>query len=169
VNSARQRKYWWLFGPVRDYLRGKGYSPKQIEERRHALHRKALGADKSSKDFTDADFDAVKRVFRAEWDGGNLDAQLAAEDEPQQRRQAIVDRCLEATGDMHALGDSRLSTRRACLGYIGGTARKVIGKELDQCTEAELGTVFGCLQRRVRVLRSRNPDAAAALDSSRPF
>jgi hypothetical protein len=169
MNTAKLRKYWWLFGPVREFLKGKGFTAKQIEDRRHALHRKALGADKSSKDFTDDDFDKVKRTFRAEWDGGNLNAQLAAEDEPEQRKQAITEQCFDATGDMHALGDGRLSTRKACLGYIAGTARNVIGKDLEKCTEAELGVVLGCLKRRVGVLRDQNPDAADALDDSRPF
>lgn len=169
MNASRQRKYWWLFGPVREYLKGRGLSSTQIEERRHALHRKALGYDKSSTAFTDDEFDKVKRAFRAEWDGGNLDAQIAAEDEPADRRQAIIDNCADATAEMHALGDDRLSTANARSGYIAGTARKVIGKALDQCTEAELGKVLGCLKRRVATMRKRNPAAAVSLDASRPF
>ncbi|MBI5770791.1 MAG: hypothetical protein HZA93_23645 [Verrucomicrobia bacterium] len=164
MNAAKQRKYWWLFGPVRDVLRSRGFTDKQIEERRHLLHRKALGADKSSKDFTDDDLDKVKAAFRAEWDGGNLNAQLDALDEPAERRQALLDACAEAVADMFALGDGRLEHDKARRGYIAGAARNVIKKELADCDETELGEVKGCLQRRVRVLRARNPEAAERLD-----
>ncbi len=167
MNAAQQKKYWWLFGPVREYLKAKGLTPAQIEERRHALHRKALGRDKSSTTFTSADFDKVKAAFRAEWDGGNLGPQLDAQDEPDERREALVGGCLDATADMFALGDDRLREHKSRLGYVAGTARNVVGKELEQCTEAELGQVRGCLDRRVRVLRAKRPDLAETLDAKK--
>ncbi len=167
MNAGQQKKYWWLFGPVRDYLKARGYTPAQIEERRHALHRKALGKDKSSTAFTSADFDAVKREFRAEWDGGNLNAQMDADEEPEQRKEAVMGGCMEATADMFALGDDRLADAKSRLGYIAGTARNVVRKELEECTEAELGTVRGCLERRVRVMRDQRPDLAELLDEKK--
>lgn len=57
---------------------------------RHDLHAAALGVDKSSKRFTNADLDKVLAEFRAVSDPANLDAQLARHDQPKRR---LIWRC----------------------------------------------------------------------------
>ena len=52
---------------------------------RHDLHVKALGLDKSSKDFTNEDFDRVLAEFRAISQPDNLAAQLRQQDQPRRR------------------------------------------------------------------------------------
>lgn len=167
MTAAAKRKYWWMFGPVRAYYQGRGLTAAQIEEKRHALHRKALGYDKSSTALTSAEFDKIKAAFHAVWDGSNFDAQLEFAGDEDERRQSLLDRCADATAAMFALGDERLSNDKARAGYIAGTARGVLKKSLEECSEAELGKVLGCLERRVGVLRRQNPEAAATLDARR--
>ncbi len=52
---------------------------------RHELHVKALGLDKSSKDFTNEDLDRVLAEFRALSQPDNLAAQLRQQDQPRSR------------------------------------------------------------------------------------
>jgi hypothetical protein len=51
-------------------------SPSQLDEARHELHRKALGLDKSHRDFTNGDFDKVLGSLRSISQPDNLSAQL---------------------------------------------------------------------------------------------
>ena len=52
---------------------------------RHALHAQALGADKSSKDFTNRDLDKVLGAFRAISRPADLAAQIDRSDQPRKR------------------------------------------------------------------------------------
>lgn len=52
---------------------------------RHDLHHQALGHDKSSKAFTNADLDKALGVFRAISEPANLEAQLRQMDQPCRR------------------------------------------------------------------------------------
>lgn len=64
---------------------------------RHALHVRALGHDRSSKDLTNQDLDKVLAVFRAISDPGNLGAQLRAQAGSRSRlehRLAEITQCL---------------------------------------------------------------------------
>jgi hypothetical protein len=55
------------------------------EPDRHELHREALGKDKSSKAFTNADLDKVIATFRAHSQADNIDAQLRQMAQPRIR------------------------------------------------------------------------------------
>ncbi len=168
MNAAQTRLYFFEWGRARAWSETHGVTTAaQLDARRHALHVKALGRDKSSKAFTTDDLDRVIAAFRAVWDGGNLDAQLDAQEAPEERLAAVLDKCQAATWEMYELGDLRLGNRERAMRYVAGTAKNVIGKELSDCTEADLGKVLGCLLRRVRVLRAQNPAAAASLDAVR--
>ena len=149
MNPAQSAKYWAEFGKLRDVLRAQGKSSSEIEEHRHALTRRALGVQKSSKHFTNGDLDKVLARIAAEREPSNLDAQLALQDSPEKRRRALLLRCHAACDRMWSHGnDSRMVSEVAQLGYIRGTARNVIKKELDDCTPEDLAKVLGCLIAR---------------------
>lgn len=63
-------------------------------ERRHDAHTAALGHDKSSKEFTNADFDRIKMHFRLLIDPEDLEAAVFLEDPSQ----GTVKRLLHAIG-----------------------------------------------------------------------
>lgn len=67
------------------YVRGYCKAHRLPEPDRHALHVQALGADKSSKEFTNEDFDKVLAVFRAIHQPANVNAQLRQIREPRKR------------------------------------------------------------------------------------
>ncbi len=107
------------------------------EADRHALHLAALGTDKSSREFSNEDFDRVLAAFRALSDSTNLDAQLRQIAQPRARLlwslEHIVRPCLTlyveqpdayiravcqarfAAADYHDLGDPQLHQLRITL------------------------------------------------------
>lgn len=148
--------YWGEWARLRDVLVSRGKTHTQVEEHRHALTVRALGVAKSSKAFSNADLDRVLARIRAEREPANLDAQLALEDSPEKRRAYLLDRLDRACWAMYADGgDNRMAQPETRLRYIAGTARNVIGKDPDDCTDAELGKVLGCLEARVARLQAK--------------
>lgn len=68
------------------YVRGYCKRHRLPEPDRHALHIQALGADKSSKVFSNEEFDRVLAVFRAVHQPANINAQLRQLGEPRTRK-----------------------------------------------------------------------------------
>lgn len=170
MNFRQSAMYWAEWGKLRDVLREKGKSSAQIEDYRHALTRRALGIDKSSKVFTNADLDKVLARIKAEREPGDLDAQIAIQESPDKRREFLLDRCDECCSEMFSHGgDLRMRDPRARAGYVAGTARNVIKKEIDDCSAEETAKVLGCLEARLKRLKAENGAAAAGLEESNPF
>lgn len=181
MTPRQSAMFWSEWGKLRDVLRAKGKSLCQIEDYRHALTRRALGVDKSSKAFTNADLDKVLARIKAEREPANLDAQLALQESPEKRRAYLLARADEVCSLMWSDGgDSRLMRPEQRDGYIRGTARNVINKDLEDCTDAEIGKVIGCLEARLQRLRAEGaeraraagyvaPVAVAAEDGGDPF
>ena len=167
MSPAQTALYFREWGLVRTWYIVHGLDQKQADAKRHELHVAALGRAKSSKAFTNADLDKVLAKFRAVHDGGNLEAQLAAEDAPEERRRDVLHRCDLALWDCYQLGDRRFASPETCERYIAGTARKVIGKAIDDCTEADLAKVLGCLSAMLRRAREKAPAQAAEIDARR--
>jgi hypothetical protein len=65
---------------------------------RHALHIAALGVDKSSKAFSNSDFDRVLGVFRAISQPGNLNAQLRQSEQVRHRLEHRLSEILQCLG-----------------------------------------------------------------------
>lgn len=73
--------YFREWGRVRSTCRQHGWPVPE----RHDLHARALGQDKSSKDFTNQDLDRVLAEFQAISRPDDLDAQLRQQDQPRCR------------------------------------------------------------------------------------
>lgn len=144
MNAAQTAKYFFEWGRAREFFLGRGYSHAEADEQRHALHRKALGRDKSSKEFTNGDLDAVLAAFRAVWDGGNLDAQLDLGEMEARRKSGAIAR-LGALAP-HAVDQAHLGTR-----YVQGIADKMFGThQYQQLTSAQLARLEGVVLRRLK-------------------
>lgn len=159
MNSAQTSLYFREWSLARKHFLSKGLDPKQADNKRHELHRRALGRDKSSKDFTNADLDKVLAAFRAVYDGGNLDAQLAALEQPENRRLAMVRRC-EAAARSFITGATEEEVGRGVRVYLDGTAERMFGVafvHLDhgQQGNAQLAKVMGVLERTARVRKAK--------------
>jgi len=86
MTTAQLNLYRRLAGQARKVWRARGIPASECEAERHALHARALGANKSSLDFTNGDFDKVKGALLAVIDGSDLGAQIDALNQPKKRR-----------------------------------------------------------------------------------
>lgn len=163
MNAAQTALYFREWGNVRRWYLARGFDPKQADNKRHALHRQALGRDKSSKAFTNSDLDKVLAVFRAVYDGGNLDAQLRQLDQPENRRRIMVRRC-EAAAQSFITGETDELFRHNLQAYLDGTADRMFGVafvhlDAGQAGHAQLAKVMGALERTARVRKAKeNPN-----------
>lgn len=159
MNPAQTSLYFREWGLVRKHFIAKGLDSKQADNKRHELHRRALGIDKSSKDFTNAELDKVLAVFRAVHDGGNLDAQLAALDQPENRRLKMIDRARKAVRSF-INGKTDADKEANVARYLDGTADRMFGVafvHLDhgQDGNAQLAKVMGAVERTARVRKQK--------------
>jgi hypothetical protein len=146
MTAAQNAKYWWEWARAREHFLGRGLSHAAADAKRHDLHRKALGHDKSSKSFTNADLDAVLAAFRAVWDGGNLDAQLRQIEQPELRKSRVITR-LDVLSRHLQLPPGREH------GYLRGIARNVFGNDqYQQLGFEELCRLEGIVLRRLKQL-----------------
>ncbi len=159
MTPAQTSLYFFHWGKVRQHYLAKGIDPKQVDAKRHELHIKALGGRKSSKDFTNADLDKVIATFRAIYDGGNFDAQMRQQEQPDERRRALIGRCWKA---MRSFLDftSENQFQRAADGYANATSKRIHGVGLDHLTEAQLAVVMGALERSAAVKSKKKEHAA---------
>lgn len=159
MNASQTNLYFGEWAKVRQHYRAKGIDPKQADNKRHELHRRALGFDKSSKDFTNSDLDKVLAAFRAIYDGGNLEAQLRQLGQPEFRRRMLIKRCHVAAGSFIEGRDPEHHAELVRR-YLDGTADRMFGVpferlDQDQPGDAQLRKVMGALERTARVRRAK--------------
>lgn len=159
INQNQLDLYRRLCGQARKVWRARGVPAAECEAERHALHARALGADKSSRDFTNADFDTVKGALMAVIDGTDLDAQLDALHQPRKRRLWRVRDLLarQCKPESYALAIARQ--------MHGGALASAA--DLDDLGEAALDALIVALKVEKRRADEREPLPAA--DGNIPF
>lgn len=166
--------YFREFGRVRDVRKAKGLPCGDVQ--RHAFHKQALGYNKSSKDFTNAELTKVLAVFKAITEPGNLLAQLKALGHTEfQRAEAwrhVLAICVELKiGDKWAYDKDDLLNRRVA--YVDGIVAKVIKSKVrwDQLDDKEANVILGIMRRRLFAVQKQRAKHAtpAAADESVPF
>jgi hypothetical protein len=176
MTTAQNALYWREWGKTRARLIADGLTSAQAAEKRHKLHVKALGKDKSHTSLTNADFDKVLGVFRAIHDDANLDAQLRQIDQPEHRREDLINRCWDAAR-VFIKGTDQSHKDYLCECYIEGVAQRVCKKSFRELDEREIGKVCGILDRQARrvELKQRRAHAEkaanerAARENAAPF
>lgn len=133
MSPAQTSLYFREWGAVRRHYTEAGIDPKLADAKRHELHQKALGYRKSSKDFTNAEFDKVLGVFRAITRPDDLSAQLRQMDQPELRMQEARSACLQLLVDLGIGKDHDASqgdfVRRQ---YLDGIVKKITrGAQVD--------------------------------------
>jgi len=147
MTPAQTALYFREWGRVRAHYLAKGIDPKQADHKRHELHRRALGVDKSSKTFTNADLDKVLAVFRAITEPGNLTAQLRQLEQPEQRTAGLRQGCREFCLRLPKIAAAKAPEQYA-LNYLDQLARSVVGCRFDDLDEKELARIYGILRHR---------------------
>lgn len=87
MTSPKQKQlYWREWASVVKACKAQDWPPPD----RHELHRRALKADKSMLDLTNAEFDLVLAEFRALSRPTNVKAQMRQLDQPRQRKLYVI-------------------------------------------------------------------------------
>lgn len=154
IMTAKQKKlYWGEWGAARRALIRAHYEPKEADARRLEIHAEVLGIQEfdptdpghrsavSSKGMTNAVFDQVLAAFRALSDGGNLNAQIKADNQP----------LIRAKGALSAL----MKRMDASPEYVEGIAQNMFRKKLDYCDEKQVKAVIAALNKH-RLRRIKN-------------
>lgn len=150
MTHQQQAYYWRLIGMWRKKRLADG-KPCGDQER-HALHRRALGREKSSTKFTNRDFDAVKSAILAEVFPDDIDSQLAVQEQAEQRHAALMQRIFQLAASCHVTGRAD-DPSRGLDDYI--VHRLFSGKSLSELTETQLYRLRGVLTRRATALTAR--------------
>jgi hypothetical protein len=87
MTTAQTTLYWREWAACRRALRAINpqWPDHRIAAMRHDFHRRALGQDKSHRDFSNRDFDLILGAFRSISAPADLDPQLRAQDMPRRR------------------------------------------------------------------------------------
>lgn len=141
-------KYLGYWGQVRKQLRAQGKTPKEADAMRHQFHVRALGRDKSSLDFRQADYDEVFKHFLAFLKPDDLEAQLALLERPEQRMATARQSCRLLVGQLDQI-KAAMNPDLYAENYLNSLSRKVRGVDFGRLDEAGLGVVHGILKDRL--------------------
>jgi len=172
MNHAQKYAYWSRWQRCAAYFKTLGLVPAQIEAKRHTLTEKALGHPKSMADWkrwTNAEVDKVFAAFAAIYDGGNLDAQLAAIDQPKNRSLRVIDECRALVGTIKDISTDDPDFSDVVDRYLNSLARRTQGKIAELCDDTELNRIKGIL--RVQIQRDERAMQAEATKATKdqPF
>lgn len=121
-----------------------GFSKEEAEAKRHEIHTEALGKDKSSKEFTNADLDRVLDAFQV---------YLGLSD-PRQSKRAVEQPRKRALHAIHALGHTDAYIAAICQDRFGHT-------NLDALSESDLWKLKITLVERARAKARKQPATTA--------
>ena len=143
MTALQHRKYLSEWGLVRKHFRAKGLEPKACDAKRHELHKRALGHDKSSLDLTNAEFDAVLAVFSGISRPSDLKTQLRLQEQAPARLESLHARAAELLGQL----DIKPAGRGEYLDFL---SRRICGRPWVQLAEIEVTKILGVLEQRAR-------------------
>jgi hypothetical protein len=154
MTDLQHRKYLSEWGLVRKHFRAAGLEPKACDAKRHELHKRALGRDKSSLDLTNAEFDAVLAVFSGISRPADLSTQLRLQEQ-------APERAARRNFRANQLLDSLAVDAPGRAAYLDELCRKICGRAWDRLAEIEQEKILGVLAAAERRMhkQSGNPKA----------
>lgn len=155
MNANQRRLYFTEWSQCRKALahHNPHADTAEIEEKRHEMHVRALGYDKSSAKLSNDEFDRVLAVFRSFSRPADLGAQLRQQDQPITRCFALANDTLDRIGEVYGP-----KQRRA---YLEGMARRMIKKPLDDLTTQEWAKLLAALNYQARRAAAKPQPSAA--------
>jgi len=143
MTSAQHRKYLFEWGLVRKHFRAQGLEPKACDAKRHELHKRALGRDKSSLDLTNAEFDAVLAVLSGISRPADLKTQLRLQEQAPDRAGRRQARAVELLNAMEV-------AKHGHGGYLDFLSKQICGRPWAQLAEIEADKIVGVMADRAR-------------------
>ena len=144
MTQSQYRLYWREWQACRAWLIAHGRDPKQADAQRGKLTAEALGYELSMTNWPrwkNLELDKVLAKFRSVYDGGNLHAQMRAEDQPDERKEALRSRCFKAVSGW--VGPDDAARER----YLDGTSRKILRTDFPHLDERGLQKLCGIVER----------------------
>lgn len=166
MNEAQYRLYWREWKKVRTWLIQHGRTPAEADEMRGTLTEKKLGYKKSMSNWgtwTNAEVDKVLAAFRAISDGGNIDAQMAAEEQPAARKmrlQSAVFEVAEKIWPMQGAVDPLYQRERK----VNFVCLRVCKMRWDSLSDVQLARILGVLKRQLERIQERETERVEAAD-----
>jgi hypothetical protein len=154
MTALQHRKYLSEWGLVRKHFRAQGLEPKACDAKRHELHKRALGRDKSSLDLTNAEFDKVLAVFSAISRPADLSTQLRLQEQAPERADRRNFRA-------NQLLDSLLVDPHGRSVYLDELCRKICGRRWALLAEIEQEKILGVLGAAERRLYKQSGNLKA--------
>jgi hypothetical protein len=118
MNYDQIKKYRFEWARVKAVLAVSGMKEADMEAKRHELHIKALGEDKSSTLFNDKEMDNVLREFRAISSADDLRGQIELGGMDEERKRHSICHLLDALGSGNAEFIERWISRRQRAGRM---------------------------------------------------
>ncbi len=143
MTAAQHRKYLGEWGLVRKIYRAKGLEPKACDAKRHELHKRALGYDKSSLDLTNAEFDKVLAVFSSISRPADLNTQIRLQEQALDRAGRRAGRATFLLEQLEVAVPGRVE-------YLDELSRKVCGRVWARLAEIEQEKILGILADRAK-------------------
>lgn len=158
---------WREWAKAREHLIKRGMSPTTADSRRGALVRQVLGYPLSMADWPrwkNREVDKVLAAYRGVYDGGNLDAQMHAEEQPERRQGRRLAECINLARELWPLPDDPDAEimRMRKLSFI---SKRFCGRPIDDCDEVQLAKVLGALRAQEKRQRAKTEKP----DGENPF
>lgn len=156
MSPSQRQLYWRSWSQCRKTLLEKGWATDtNVDEMRHKLHIRALGNDKSSTAFTNADIDNVLAQFWAITLPDDLQTQLRQQDQPFLR---WYWECARILSDTQGIITAHLDA------YLKGLAKRMFGNPyLDTLSGAERKSIIAAIAiHHIRHHAKRRSHKAAA-------
>lgn len=162
MTAKQEGLYWREWGLCRKALIALGFTSTEAAEKRHELHIRAHGADKSHAAFLDGEFTKILGVFRSYSRPGSLDEQLRVIDEPEARKRNLLTdarrRALENGIEPHGID-----------AYLDHIARQVTGKGLDRVNQIEAAKIRGIVNRQWHRIHRSRMSVVPSVSAGNPF
>lgn len=143
MTPAQHRKYLREWGLCRRVFRKQGLEPPACDAKRHELHKRALGHDKSSLDLTNAEFDEILAVFSSISRPADLKTQLRLQEQAPEREAMRTKRIT----DLLEILDVDIEGRTE---YLDELCRRICGRPWNRLGETEKEKIAGVLADRSR-------------------
>lgn len=171
MTAAQTMLYFREWGRVRDVQKAKGLPCGDVQ--RHALHQRALGTMKSSKDFTNADLDKVLAAMRAITEPGNLNAQLRALDQPELRNVEARQACMALLVQLGiGKGEDMIKADWLRGSYLDGIVKRITkGAKLNysDLTDRDANAILHTLRMRLLAQQQAARKHATPVQGEVPF
>lgn len=172
MNYKQFKRLWWHWGQAREWLIKHGRTAAEADAMRTKIIAKKLGRPRSMSDWknwNDDEVTKVKAAFMAVSHGGDLNAQIEAEENPQKQAGLAEAELRNLLEEIYPDTTAREDTAFKRDNIMKATIRRICKKPLEACSAHDLKKVIGEFkQQKARNEKKAAEAIAAAHAASEP-